>query len=67
MTTERSIGSAQMLPDGTLVLDLRATGGGPVGDSRLVYKKDHPHYRQVLAHLGGLEPGETKPVPPWDD
>ena len=41
--------------------------GAKVGDSRLVYGKDHPQYRQVLQHLGGLEPGETKPVPPWDD
>ncbi|HEY3446778.1 MAG TPA: hypothetical protein VGK67_10465 [Myxococcales bacterium] len=56
-----------MLADGTLVLDLKAEGpGGTVGDSRLVYPKDHPHYRQVLQHLGGMKPGEVKPVPPWD-
>ena len=62
-----SIGTAQMLPDGTLVLDLRAEGpGGQVGDARLTYAKDHPSYAQVLEHLGGLAPGQTKPVPPWD-
>jgi len=22
-------------------------------------------YKEILAHLGGLTPGETKPVPPW--
>jgi hypothetical protein len=56
-----------MLPDGTIVLDLRAGGGGgPVGDSRLTYPKTHPSYHEVLRHLGGLEPGETNPVPPWD-
>ena len=65
--SEASIGSAQMLPDGTLVLDLRAEGaGGKVGDSRLTYAKDHPNYSEVLAHLGGMKPGEVKPVPPWD-
>ena len=24
-----------------------------------------PHYLDVLDHLGGLEAGEIKPVPPW--
>lgn len=62
-----TIGSARMLPDGTIVLDLRAEGaGGQVGDARVTYAKDSPHYAEVLAHLGGLKPGEVKPVPAWD-
>jgi len=64
-----SIGTATMLPDGTVVLDLRAGGlaGTPVGDGRLTYPPNHPQYREILEHLGGIRPGETRPVPPWTD
>jgi hypothetical protein len=53
--------------DGTIVLDLRAEDAatGAVGDARLVYPPGHAEYREILAHLGGLAPGESKPVPPW--
>jgi hypothetical protein len=61
-----SIGSATMLPDGTIVLQLRASGpGGTVGDGRFAYPPNHPDYAMVLRHLGGIRPGETKPVPPF--
>jgi hypothetical protein len=61
-----SIGSATMEKDGTIVLMLRATGPGPaVGDALLRYPPDHPKYREILSHLGGLKPGESKPVPPF--
>jgi hypothetical protein len=57
-----------MQKDGSLVLQLRAEGpGGMLGDSRIVYAPTDPNYQAVLAHLGGLEPGESKPVPPWED
>lgn len=63
-----SIGAARMLDDGTLVLDLRAEdASGRRGDARRVYTKDHPRYRAVLDHLGGMKPGETKLVPPWPE
>lgn len=63
----RSIGVATMLPDGTIVLDLRAEGaGGTVGHGRLTYPPDHRDHASVLRHLGGLRPGEVKPVPPWE-
>lgn len=62
-----AIGVATMLPDGTIVLELRATGaGGTVGHGRLTYPPQHPDHAMVLRHLGGLRPGETKPVPPWN-
>ncbi|HEY3451045.1 MAG TPA: hypothetical protein VGK67_32105 [Myxococcales bacterium] len=60
-----SIGSATMKEDGTIVMMLRATGGGAVGDAMLTYPKSHPEYANILKHLGGLKPGETKPVPPF--
>ena len=63
-----SIGSATMQADGTIVLQLRATdGSGMRGDARLTYPPGHPQYQKILAHLGGLRPGEEKPVPPWPE
>lgn len=64
-----SIGTATMLRDGTIVLDLRAASGpsGPKGDARLTYPPGHPQYREILEHVGGLRPGETRNVPPWTD
>lgn len=61
-----SIGRATMEADGTVHLDLRAMGGGAVGDAEVAYPPGCPEYGQVLAHLGGLAPGEVKPVPPWE-
>jgi hypothetical protein len=62
-----SIGSARMKPDGTIVLQLRATdpASGAIGDAQFEYPPGHPHYEEVLKHIGGLKPGEEKPVPPW--
>ncbi len=61
-----SIGMATMTADSTVILDLRAEGsGGVVGHGRFVYPPDHPRYQEVLDHLGGLRPGESKFVPPW--
>ncbi len=63
-----SIGTASLDAEGAIVLDLRASDGrGILGDGRVVFPKAHPHYGAVLEHLGGLAPGETKPVPPWPD
>lgn len=65
MQNPKSIGVATMLPDGTLVLDLRAEGPGIVGDARFVYPPSHAEYAEWIAHLGGMKPGEEKLVPPW--
>jgi hypothetical protein len=63
-----SIGSATMKEDGTIVLMLRAEGpGGMTGDALITYKPDDPKYQETLEHLGGLKPGEEKPVPPWPE
>jgi hypothetical protein len=64
---DRPIGVARMKPDGTIILDLRAEGPGVVGDAQLVYAPTHEQYQSVLEHLGGLQPGEEKAVPPWKD
>lgn len=60
------IGTALMLPDGTIEISLRAEGpGGIVGHGRITYAPSHKDYQMILEHLGGLRPGETKLVPPW--
>ena len=59
---------ATMQADGAIVLYLRATGpGGIAGDGQVTYLPFDPRYQEVLAHLGGLKPGQSKPVPPWSD
>src|SRR5258706_6853169 len=60
-------GTAAMLDDGTLALHLRLTSNGkPVSDV-LTYKISDRAYDNVLRHLGGLRPGETKLFTPWKD
>jgi hypothetical protein len=64
--SDESIGVATMDRDGTIVLQLRAEGpAGLVGDAQLRYPPSHEQYSEVLTHLGGLEPGASKRVPPW--
>lgn len=62
-----SIGTATMLGDGTVLLQLRATGpGGMVGDALLRYPTSDPNYAAVRAHLPALRPGRSVPVPPFE-
>lgn len=58
------IGQAAMLDDGTIVLDLRMEDrkSGAIGDARLRYRPGDPNYQPTLDHIGGLQPGEIKPV-----
>jgi hypothetical protein len=56
------IGEATMQPDGTLVLRLFRPA-----EATATYAPADPRYREVLAHLGGMRPGETKPVPAFPD
>jgi hypothetical protein len=60
-----SIGTARMTESRAVVLTLRATGPGLTGDAEVTYRPGDQHYAMVVAHVGGLEPGESKPVPPF--
>lgn len=61
------VGTAEMLDDGTLTLHLRLTSrGAPINDT-LTYKVSDRAYDDILRHLGGLRPGETKEFRPWKD
>jgi hypothetical protein len=61
------IGTAAMLDDGTLSLHLRLTSDGKAINDTLVYKVSDHAYDNILRHLGGLSPGETKEFRPWKD
>lgn len=62
---ETPIGTAKMLADGSLSMQLRAEYKDAIGDALFLVKPNDPRYGEYLAHLGGLTPGEEKPVPPW--
>ena len=64
---EDPIGTATMREDGTIVLDLFAESGSMRGQARFTYPPDHEQYGEIVQHLGGLESGQTKPVPPWPE
>jgi hypothetical protein len=59
-----SVGTATMPDDGTITLRLHALWPQPYSESRRVYAAGDPHYGFVKRHLGGIAPGQTKPVPP---
>jgi hypothetical protein len=63
-----SIGTATMEPDGTITLRLRApTQDSGVGEALITYAPDHPEYRRIKEHLGGLAPGGSVSVSPWPE
>jgi hypothetical protein len=63
---KESIGQATMLKDRTVQLMLRAEGPrGSVGDALVVLRPGDKNYEATLSHIGSLEPGESKSVPPW--
>ena len=60
-----SIGVAHMTEDGTITLRLRSLPPGPIAEGTLVYRPGDAQYEAIKKHLGGIAPGEYKPVPPW--
>lgn len=60
-----SIGGAKMSADGTITLQLRSLWPNPIAETQLVYPPGDPQYDEIKHHLGGIAPGESKPVPPW--
>lgn len=66
-TVRPAIGTAWLEDDGTITMDLRRTSDGMHVSALVRYQTTDEHYDDVLKHLGGLEPGRPKPVPPWQD
>jgi hypothetical protein len=60
-------GTAVMQEDGGISLHLRRTSDGKDIDDTLTYRTTDRGYDNVLRHLGGLNPGESKPFSPWKD
>jgi len=60
-----SIGTAEMTADGTITLRLRSLSPNPIAEGVLTYAPDDPQYEDIKKHLGGIAPGDTKPVKPW--
>jgi hypothetical protein len=60
-------GMAVMQEDGAISLHLRLSSDGKDVDDTLTYKTTDRGYDNVLRHLGGLNPGESKPFSPWKD
>jgi hypothetical protein len=60
-------GTAAMLDDGTISLHLRLSTDAKAINDTLVYKVSDRAYDNVLRHLGGLRPGETREFRPWKD
>lgn len=63
---DKTIGSVEMRKDGTVVLQLRAASDGSRGDVVFTYGPRDRALPALIAHVGGLIPGQSKHVPPWD-
>ena len=55
------IGTALMAADGTITLSFN----GPIMQGALAYHRGDPQYARMLSHVGGLQPGQKKPIPPF--
>ena len=60
-----SIGVATMSNDGVITLRLRSLPPGPIAEGTMSYRPGDPQYEEIKKHIGGIAPGETKPVRPW--
>lgn len=60
-----SIGTATMLGDGTILLQLRIETSSVLGDALLRYAPADPHYGTVRDHLPTLQPGGAVAVLPF--
>lgn len=62
------IGSAFMDSRGVITLYLRGESpDGTIGDARIEYYPDDHDYADIVRHLDGIRPGETRPVRPFPE
>jgi hypothetical protein len=59
-----SVGLAKMSADGTIALRIRSLWYQPIAEHRFAYAPGDPQYDAIKRHLGGITPGQSKPVPP---
>jgi len=61
------VGSATMLDDGTLRLNLRSETDHGIAESLLIVSPNDARYSGMVKHLGGIKPGETCRIPPFPE
>lgn len=60
------IGSATMAGDRSIRLALVSTAcGGTTAHGEFVVQPGEPRHAEILNHVGGLAPGQTRPVRAW--
>lgn len=64
---KESIGHAWMHDDLSINMILHFDLPGMMGDSLVTFNPGDPQYQDVIRHLGGISPGESKLVEPWPD
>jgi hypothetical protein len=66
-SAEKSIGVATMLQNGTILVGVPGPNSDLRAQAVLMVEPGDSNYQPLIDHLGGLKPGETKPIPPWPD
>jgi hypothetical protein len=67
LSNNPNVGYAEISTDGTLTLNLIGkTEDGAIAHGRKQYKPGDAYYEEIKKHIGDIQPGERKPVPPWE-
>jgi hypothetical protein len=61
------IGECWLEEDGALSMRLFCTSDGQPASGQFSYPKTDKDYEAMLKHVGGIQPGERKPVAPFGD
>ena len=63
----KTMGIATMREDRTIIMRVRTLPPAPPIMAEFDFAPGEAMYDRLLAHVGGLMPGETKLIPPWPD
>lgn len=61
------IGVATMDEKGILTLHLRSMDHGMLAEANKVVRPGDSEYKEMVKHLNGIKPGESKAIPPFPD
>ena len=60
------VGTATMAQDHSIRMQLVSREcDGTIAHGDFVIQPNAPNYPEIVHHIGGLEPGQSKPVRPW--
>ena len=51
--------------DRVITIHIRSLPPGPIAEGTFKYAPDSKDYLDMFSHLGGIVPGQSKPVKPW--